>query len=353
MQSRILHIASILIYEAAALSACSLVDEDMRDCENDYELDYELQLVTNLTTELQTQLSLAADVSVSSALETEMRDVFTDFAHDVDLSFYDVEGDSLRLHHESHVMDAAESSYTLNIPVRKYMHLAVANVVNNPMVQLSEGEKCHEAAFYQVVQDTVESHTKGLFSARLLMDVKEGVDQQFDVGLYMVNCASSIVLDTLGSGIKDLKVFMTGFASGFSIADSTYRFDHNPIIRPVKVVVEDEPGAPLCFASVNFPSRDVKGTKLVIDTDEPFDSDTADHALWQIKVYCTLLDGSITETILDIFNSLRPGQFKVIRAKVRKDGAADPVTPSGEGDSTVGVSVTLDWSSGMVIDVPL
>ena len=347
------HIA-LFVLGAAALIACSLVDEDMRDCENDYTLDYELQLVTNLTTELQTQLSLAADVSLSSALETKMKDIFTDYAHDVDLSFYDVSGDSLRLHHESHIMDATESSYTLYIPVRKYMHLAAANVGDNKMVQLLQGEKCHEASFHQLVQDTLNCHKTGLYSARLLMDIQEGVDQKFDVHLFMVNCATSVILDTLGSGIKDAKVFLTGFATDFDLADSTYRYEFSPIIRPDKVDVSGEANPPICYASVNFPSRDITPqTKVVIDTDEPFVSENADKALWEIRVYCTLKDGSMTETRLGMLRPLRAGQFKVVDLKVKDSGAALPNTPSGDEDPTMAISITLDWHSGMVIEVPL
>ena len=347
------HIA-LFVLGAAALIACRLVDEDVRDCENDYTLDYELQLVTNLTTELQTQISMAADVSLSSALETKMKDIFTDFAHDVDLSFYDVSGDSLRLHHESHIMDAAESSYALYIPIRKYMHLAAANVRDNEMVQLLQGEKCHQATFHQLVQDTVSCHKTGLYSARLLMDIQEGVDQKFDVHLFMVNCATSVILDTLGSGIKDARVFLTGFATDFDLADSTYRYEYSPIIRPDKVSVSDKASAPICYASVNFPSRDIPPqTKTVIETSEPFVSENADKALWEIRVYCTCKDGAVTETRLGMLRPLRPGQFKIVELSVKDSGAALPDTPGGEADPTMAVSVTLDWHPGMVIEVPL
>ena len=329
-------------FMAAGLMACSLVDEDLRGCEQDCALDYELQLVTNMTTELQTQLSLAADVALSTALETRMRSIFTDFAHDVDLSFYDVQGDSLRLHHESHIMDASESSYTLYIPVRKYMHLAVANLADNRMVELVQGEKCHGAFFRQPDSDTLDCHKTGLFSARLLMDVKEGIDQQFDVSLYMVNCASSLVLDTLGSGIKDVRVFMSGFATGFNLADSTYRFDTSPVIRPEKINAEGDPSAPLCFTSVSFPSRDLPDSKVVIETEDPFTYEEAEAQLWLIYVYCTLADGSVTRTVLGVRRPLRPGQFTVIRAKAKTDGSALP-----ERESTVGVSITLGWTPGM------
>ena len=59
------------------------------------------------------------------------------------------------------------------------------------------------------------------------MDIQDGVDQQFDVKLYMVNSASSLVLDTLGSHIKDIQVFASGFANSFDLADSTYRLASN------------------------------------------------------------------------------------------------------------------------------
>ena len=98
-----------LLVVTAGLSACSLIDEDLRHCETTYNIGYELRLVTNMTTELQTQLSMATDVQVASALGDYLKNVFTDHAHDVDLSFYDVFGDSLRLHHESHIMDASSA----------------------------------------------------------------------------------------------------------------------------------------------------------------------------------------------------------------------------------------------------
>ena len=95
----------------AALTGCSLVDENLSDCETDYHIDYELRLVTNMTTELQTQLSTQVELTpVATALQNHLRGVFTDYAHDVDLSFYDVKEDSLRLHHETHIMNANQSS---------------------------------------------------------------------------------------------------------------------------------------------------------------------------------------------------------------------------------------------------
>lgn len=339
-----------LIPVVAAFAGCGLVDEDMSDCETDYTLDYELRLVTNMTTELQTELSLAADVQLSTSLKTYLKDVFTDFAHDVDLGFYDVvrdemAGDSLRLHHESHIMDANQTRYTLYIPVRKYQHLAVANIEDNGIVSLENGGLCHSARLVQTVRDTLSCHRTGLFTARLPMDIKEGEDQQFNVRLYMANCASAIVIDTTDSGVRDVKAFATGFATGFNICDSTYNFSYTPVIRADRIEL-DEPGR-VCFATVTFPSRGVKDTKTIIDTDDPFVSEYAEQSLWRYKVYTTLPDGSVTESILGITKPLHAGQFKIIKVKVLNNGGVQP------SDPTVGVSVTLDWTPGQEYDVPL
>ncbi|MBO4585821.1 MAG: hypothetical protein J5675_04395 [Bacteroidales bacterium] len=338
MKFRFSHIGLVLSIMAAVVSGCALVDENMSDCESDHQLNYELRLVTNMKTEIQTQLSMAADVAVSTALEAQLKNIFRDHANDVDLSFYDVFTDSVRLHHESHIMDATESSYTLYIPVRKYMHLALANVAENPEVILEQDEKCHTARLSQVVRDTLESHRTGLFTARLGMDIKEGEDQEFNVHLYMANCASALVLDTLGSGIKDIKVYASGFANAFSIADSVYRFNYTPVIKPEKVSAGDTPGTPLCYTTVSFPSKDVTGTKATVETDDPFVSDVATEALWKYRIYTTLGDGSVTETILGVKMPLRPGQVKVIKGLVSNDGSCVPTAPY------VGASVTLNWN---------
>lgn len=343
MKRRSIHIGLVLSVMAAAFTGCALVDEDMRDCEADHKINYELRLVTNLTTELQTQLSTQVELkSVAAALQNQLSSIFTDYAHDVDLSFYDVKEDSLRLHHESHIMDANQSSYTLYIPVRQYMHVAVANLEPaNPAdkeVFLMEDQKCHTARIEQPVNSTqnlINSHSTGVFTARLPMDIKEGIDQEFNVRLYMANCASSIVLDTLGSGIKDIKVLASGFANGLNLADSTYIFNFTPQVQAKEVKVAD--GQFVCFYAVTFPSKDVT-TKTVIDTDDPYVSEVSEDKLWDYTIYTTVSDGSTTETVLSVKVPLRPGQFKLIRAKIQPDGSVTPREPY------VGASVTLQWN---------
>lgn len=332
-----------LIFGAAFLSACSLVDEDTSDCEADYTIDYELCLVTNMTTELQTQLSLDTDVAVAAALRDYLSGIFTDYAHDVDLSFYDVEADSLRLHHESHIMDANQSSYTLHIPVRKYMHLALANLANNNLLSVQTDELCHKSTIAQDKADTIGTHSAGLFTARLPMDILENKDQRFDVRLYIANCASALVLDTTGSGIKNMKVYMKGFATDFTVCDSLFRFNYRN--GKEQVVVADhvqvsEPGR-ICFASVNFPSRGLEDTKVIIDDDDPFVSEDAQNALWWMDVYVKAADGSITRSLLGVKKQLHAGQFYAVTGRITDNGT---VVPKG---SSVAVTVSLNWDDGI------
>ena len=312
-----------------ALVGCSLVDEDLTACEAEYQLTYELKLVTNITTELETELSLDTEVAVASALKAYLQNIFTDRAHDVDLSFYDTEGEQPRLFHERHIMDANQTSYTLHIPVHKYLHLGLANLEGNGILTLEDSDTGTGSHLQQQVADTLPTHKRGVFSARSHMDIKEGEDQRFNVNLYMANCATALVLDTLGSSVKDIRVYAAGFATAFDVADSVYRFQHTPVIRADKIEVT-EPGSEVCFATVNFPSR-VPELKAVGNGE----------TYWQFRVYCTLPDGTITETKLSVKRPLLPAKLDILKAKVYGNGALEP------GDSTVGVDVNIDWTPGM------
>lgn len=338
-------------------ASCSLIDDSLDDCDvkDSYELDYELRLVTNMSTELKTQLSTETELSLAHSLRTHLSGVFTDFAHDVDLSFYDTQGDSLRLQHDEHIMDANQASYTLNLPKRQYMHLAVANIVDDKLVDLVDDDRCHRSklillqggSLRSVDDDAIDSHTTGIFTARQSMEVLEGVDQEFKVHLYMANCAAVLVIDTVGSGVKDIKVYSKGFATGFHVADSSYVFvNEPPLVRTQLVTSEDDENGELAFCSVTFPSReadDSEGsstTRTVIETEDPFITPLADESLWEFHIYATASDESTTLTKLFIRHPLRAGQLMIIKAKARPDGSINTNNP------TVGVSVTLNWNEG-------
>lgn len=334
-----------LLLSAFWLTAgCSAIDDDLSDCGNSFEMDYELRLVTNMTTELRTQLTTMTELNVANALTVHLKDIFTDFAHDVDLSFYDTEGDLSRLQHDQHIMDANQSSYALTLPMHKYMHLAIANIADNDVVDLTGDEYSSSSKLQQAkgqLTNGVEilpPHTTGLFTARQPMEVLSGVDQTFNVRLYMANSATTLVLDTKGQPYTDLKVYSTGFADAFNIRDSVFVFpDTSPLIVAERVETDNDL---LCFCSVNFPSRDA----ILESPQSRADWNTS---LWQFKVYLTRPDGSITETILNIDEPLKAGDLKIIKGELDDEGAVRPYS------STVGVSVTLNWNNGGDYDTPL
>jgi hypothetical protein len=335
------------------LSGCSLIDDVLGERNSNYELDYELCLVTNMTTEIKTQLSTDLEVGLAHALKEHLSGIFSDYAHDIDLSFYDTEGAMPRLQHYQHIMDAPRQRYTLYLPMPQYMHLAVANVEDNPVVGLNGDGFCPQSSLSTVIgssaADTIASHTTGLFTARQPMTLFEGVGQPFHVPLYMANCAAALVIDPRGHDISSLKVFSTGFASQFNICDSTYVFAaHDPIVRTQQVRAEDS--HEVCYCSVMFPSREpstVNMTRSVVETTEPFMGEDSDGPVWKFITYITRADGSVTQTVIGIRKSIRAGQLMIFKGYVTDDGAVQT------DDHTVGVSVTLDWNNGGSHDVPL
>lgn len=324
----------LLLSACWLMAGCSVIDDDLSDCNQgeEYKIDYELRLITNMTTELETQLTTITEMGVAESLREHLKDIFSDFAHDIDLSFYDTEGDMTRLHHKRDIIDANQTSYTLTLPMQEYMHLAVANIAENKVVGLSNDENCQTSMLQQTDDSPIASHTTGLFTARLPMEVLSGVSQTFNVKLYMANSAVALVLDTKGHAYSDMKVYATGFAKEFMIEDSTYVFPEKEVlVRADKVETGNNL---LCFCSVNFPSHNP-------------DEVGADEPLWQLRVYVTMPDGNITETIIDVKEQLKAGELKIIKGELDDEGAVRPY------DSTVGVSVTLDWNEGGTYDPEL
>ena len=343
------YIICLIVSALSFLTACSMIDEDQSDCADQTQIDYELQLVTNVSTEVKTQLNTQADLELATTVKDYLGDIFSDHANDVNLLFYGVDSDSTLLYNDEHFMDDSEYSYTLLIPRQKYMHLAVANVEDDPVVRLEDTENCHTAVLRQVEGDTIDSHNTGIFTSRQLMEMIEGIDQTFNVKLYMANCSAMLVVDPNGHDISDMRVFTTGFATAFYIADSVYEFKEPlPLIR-TKRMEPDENGH-VGFVSVNFPSREpstpqpsvARATRTVIETTEPFIATPGDEVLWKILVYLPQSDGSITETVLAIKEPLRAGQLKIVRVRVGDNGVIETNAPE------VGVSVTLDWKPGNV-----
>lgn len=324
-----------------------MIDDNLDDCGEQAKMDYELQLVTNVSTEVQTQLTAQTDVALAATLKDYLGQIFTDYAQDVNLMFFGTGNDSTLLHHDEHIMNNSEHSYTLYIPRQKYMHLAVANIEDDPVVYLDGVENCMTATLRQVAGDTIESHNTGIFTARQLMEMIEGVDQTFNVKLYMANCSAMLAVDPQGHDISRMQVFSTGFATAFHIADSVYEYTKPaPMIR-TKRLEPDENGH-VGFVSVNFPSPEPSSqlssanssTRSVIETTDPFIAQPGDEVLWEFHIFLRQDDGTTTRTVLGIKEPLRAGQFKIVKVRIGENGQVEPESP------TVGVSVTLDWKPG-------
>ena len=332
-----------MLFMTTCFLACCSIDDDLSDCppepnpptpptEQDYKLNYELRLVTNMTTELETQLTTITEVKVADALRTHLENIFSDFAHDIDLSFYDTEAPLNCLYHKRDIIDASQTSYTLTLPMRQYMHLAVANIAENNVIGLKDEQQSNTSMLLQAEGKILEPHNTGLFTARQSMEVLSDVSQTFNVRLFMANSAVALVLNPKGHNYTDMKVYGTGFAHQFNIKDSVYIYPtESPLIKANKVETGNDY---LCYCSVNFPSRDVR-------------TRADEETLWQIKVYLTNADGKVTESVLDIKEALKAGDLKIIKGEFDDNGAVRPY------DSTVGVSITLDWNNGGSYDPEL
>ena len=346
-------ILPLCLFTLFILTGCSLIDEDRSHCDDESAVSYEMELVTNIETEIATQLETqlptqtavdeAADVELAHEVREYLSGIFTDFAHDVNLSFYDTKGDSTRLYNDRHIMDGSQASYTLNLPRRHYMHLAIANLEKNEWVSLWNGDRCHKAMLDHAIGDTIDSHTAGLFTARAPMYMVEGIDQSFFVRLYMANCAACLVIDTRGHDTSGMQVFSTGFATGFSICDSVYHFAARPpMVRTHRM--DTSLKNRVAFCSVNFPSKQ-GATRSVIETTEPFVTKNARESLWEFCVVVPQKDGKLTRTLVHVWQPLMPGQFKIVRVWLNADGSLS--TDASE----VSTSVQLDWKEGLVIEV--
>lgn len=301
------------------LSSCSVIDEDLDDCGINNKIVYRLKLITNIQTELDQQLGSADERPVANALRQSLNGIFTNVAHDIDLSFYNT--DNIREKHEQHIMNASQAEYVVYLPERDYRNLAVANITNATNVTLESDDNTPTTMkLLQQQGDTIDSHTTGMFTARKTIEVCN-CTESFNVELYMANSCAALVVDTAGVGIRGMKVLTQDFATSFAVSDSTYAYQANPLIRSVEVPTNGQPYT--CHYAVSFPSRH-----------------TRSDGLFRIKAYVTLPDGTTTENIITVEQPLMAGYLKIIKMKMKPNGSLTPLSQD------VGVSVTLNWKQG-------
>lgn len=311
-------------------TSCSIIDEDLSDCGVDNSIIYEMKIVTKVQTELQTELNTEYEIPVAESLASALSNIFTDKAHDIDLSFYNT--DNIRERHDQHIMDASSAQYVLYLPERDYRHLAVANIMDAHNVSLISTETNPlDMQLLQESGDTIESHNTGMFTAREIIQVCN-CTEAFYVDLYMVNSCTALVVDTAGVDVKGVRMFATDFATDFAVSDSLYHFASNPVVRSCELNIPVECHR-ICHYVVSFPSRDEA---------IPLSSSTraTTNACYRVTAYITLPDGTVTENIISVEQPLLAGRLKIIKLQMKPDGSLTPVSQD------VGVSVTLDWKQG-------
>ena len=322
------------------LSGCSVIDEDLSDCGEDYNVKYEVVLKTNLITEIHTVLRLHNETEAADLLEDSLKMIFREFAHDVDLSFY--KNNECRFHDE-HIMDANQAVYELTLPADDYRHLALANIQEEQRVQIDEPLLADQFYLEQEDGKIIEGHTAGLFTARENMDILSGVNQNFTVSLYMVNCASAIVVRTNDKLYDNIWVESCDFADGFLVNDSIFTHRRNPMIRDKRITTP--PAGREVFYAVNFPSCDTAEeahAETRADGGRIGSSDA--QRIWRKYVYVRLPNGSVTRTEIGVRDPLKAGQVKVIVLWLNADGSVYSKVDE------VSTSVTLDWQEGLVIE---
>ena len=337
----------IVLFCIATFQSCKLIDDDLSACGQEAQVTYQVKLITTLDVELNTVLSTDSDAIHHATFNKYFENIFVDYVHDVDLSFYKTTTQE-RAYHDNHIIDASEKSFTLFLKADSYKHLAACNIDDAKTVSLEEDSHPETMQLPQMKGDTLGPHTTGLFTARLDMDVLADSSQNFVVPLYMANSGVGVLIDTAGSWVKDIIIYVQDMATNFFVQDSLYIFDANPLIKaeqlpfvmPVQAKHRSEISIParyadrLCYGTACYPSND---TTLLSDKNIPYK--------WRIRIYALTWEDKITETILYIDEQLLAGHLEIIQAKLRRNGQADAITAG------VGASVQLEWKAGGEIDI--
>ncbi len=311
---------------AAALGSC--IDEDLSKCGYDYTISYEVHTRTNLSSTLAAQLEQSEETAIKDKLAEALSPVFNDQVTDLQLSFFDPAQATLA-HYEDHIINARQSAFTIYLPVAEYRHHALANQQTETLVTQEQHDSHLTHRLVSERPDTIAPHTLGVFSGRLSM-VTEEREQGFHVDLYMINCATALVIDLAGLQPDDIQVYASGFADRFMVNDSLYATDATHIVRTRRVV--DGAGREAYYAA-HFPSE------LMINGRA--------SGAWQMEGVIKMPGEGYVRTVLTVDTPMEADEVRVIKARLKDDGTL--VTDAAD----VGVSVSLDWKPGGNYDIEM
>lgn len=326
------------------LQGCSLIDDDLSVCGADFEMILQMELITNLDLELETVLSAETDIHTRTILHDYFSNIFTDHAHDIAIGFYNTENDEL-VYSIHDVIDANQSTYTFYLPKNDYHAIALANLGENGVVSLADSANSRMARLAILGGDTLPTQHTGVFAVSRDVSVIDTADQKIDLTLHMASSAVALVIDTTGDvHVRDIRALLCNTADGLYLRDSLYTFGKPKVVRmevindsvanaaaakahaPLRAEREDAERHDFVLGCASFPSPDI--------------SDGYGN-YYQAKVYVTLGDGTITETVLSVRESLDAGELKVLKLQLQMDGSVLPTW-----NSEVGATVTLEWKEG-------
>lgn len=322
----------ILLIALLALGSCRLIDDDLSVCGVDCRIDYQMQLQTNMRMTVDDKLHEDSDKPLADSLANWLAPIFSAHAHDVELSFYSADDglDELK-HHSREIVNGRSTTFTFYLPRENYNHLAVVNSLDNDQLVLlgQDHSATYEIASRQV--DTLHSQPAAIYTAREAINAAGEEDSYvFTVNLYMASSAVALALYDNVSAMPHIEAYLNGTASGFAVGDSVFTFAHSLPVRCEQVTER-------CFAAVSLPSRGIESAAA----GAPNRTGETAESYWQLDVFVTLPDGTITETKLDIDYPLAADALEIIKCSVQPDGSLVPIE-----NAHVGATVQLDWQSG-------
>lgn len=335
----------LVIFIPLLFAACTLIDDDLSVCGEELLVNYQLQLRTELSMQLRTELYAETDTMVRQALEGWLSPIFTDKAKDIDLHFFSAGEDVIR-HRIQDVINANQTSYTINLPKEDYMHLGLANIADNHQLSFLGREHSRTMELALSNKAMLESMNTGVFTARLPMSVDDK-STQFDVFLYMVNAAVALVIDTTEcDSLVAMRGTLNDGACGFFVRDSVFDFSRVCAYQLVNVPIEHPAGAPASKRSRVQAEETIQPKVACLAT---VAMPTRDGMAWTMTFNAALTNNRVTTTTLTIPDALQAGTLRVLRLRMTGNGGLEMIDDTKE----VGVIVTLDWKNGGEHDIDL
>lgn len=319
----------------SVLSLTACIDEDTSDCGQNYTMAYRMKLNLNLKAVIDEELTSADEVKLKPAVEAALNTVFRPYATDNDLTFYNPTSRTI-VRHEANKMDGATATYTLFLPARPYRHIALANVLAEPTLELENNDKLDAYVLQQIAAaDTVESQKTGLFAARMDMN-EQDFTHDLEVDLNMLNASTLVLIDRNGLVPDEVRGCSEGTATAFCLNDSIYAFNGRNLVRATHVAERTHD----ILYNVTLPSRDEA-------PESPYArAGLVPQDVWRFHVMVKL-NGKFTESILHLTRPLKAGELRILKLTLRPDGSVSTSQPN------VGVSVNLDWQPGGEHDIEM